>query len=80
MVKKADASILAGVGLDGDDGHQRLTKGDNFLLVGGCEETHEVMKETAIKFGEKLAARGKTVGELSPDEFRDLIREASPRQ
>ncbi|MDD4816906.1 MAG: hypothetical protein PHI85_02930 [Victivallaceae bacterium] len=79
MVKQADASILAGVGLDGDDGHQRLTRGDNFVLVGGSEETHEVMKETAIRFGEKLSARGKTMGELSPDEFRDLIREASPR-
>ncbi len=69
-------SLLLGVGLDAKDEHKRVTTGDNFCLVGGSEETHEKMTETAIKFNEKLAARGKHLNEVEPDEFRDLLREA----
>ena len=71
--------LLLGVGLDNKDGHKRLTKGENFAMIGGSEETHERMTETAIKFNEKLAKKGKTLRDLSPEEFRDLIQEASDR-
>ena len=74
---KKKYALLLGMGLDGKDGHRRITKGDNFCLVGGSEETHEKMTETAVKFNEKLSRRGKTLGELSRDEFTDMIREAS---
>ena len=79
MQKKQDQSALLGVGFDNNDGHKRVTKGDNFYLVGGSEETHERMTETAIKFNEKLARKGKHLKELSPEEFRDMMREASDR-
>jgi hypothetical protein len=50
--KKKRKAVLLGVGLD-SDGHKRLTTGPNFALVGGSEETHEVMTEKAIKINEK---------------------------
>jgi hypothetical protein len=65
-----------GVGLDNKDGHQRLTRADNFLLVGGSEETHERMQDTAMRFGEKLRSRGKTLKETPVDEAIDLLRES----
>ncbi len=68
--------MLLGVGLDNQDGHRRITKGDNFYLAGGSEETHERMTETVIKFNEKLARKGKNLGDLSREEFRDMMREA----
>ena len=74
-----NTALLLGVGLDNRDEHRRVTKGDNFCLVGGSEETHDRMTETAIKFNEKLARRGKRLHELSPEEFTDLMREASDR-
>ena len=74
-----DPGMLLGLGLDNTDGHKRITEGDNFCLVGGSEETHDRMTETAIKFNEKLSRRGKHVSELSPEEFNDLMREASGR-
>ena len=77
--RKDPKSLLLGLGLDNKDGHKRLTQGDNFVMVGGSEETHERMTETAIKFNEKLAKKGKTLRDLSPEEFRDLIQEASDR-
>lgn len=74
---KNNTALLLGMGLDGRDEHRRITRGDNFCLVGGSEETHEKMAEAAVKFNEKLSKRGKRLGELSREEFTDLIREAS---
>jgi glycine/D-amino acid oxidase-like deaminating enzyme len=65
-----------GVGLDNKDGHQRLTRSDNFLLVGGSAETHGRMQDTAIRFGEALRKRGKTLQETSAEEALDLLRES----
>lgn len=69
-------SILLGIGLDGD-GHRRVTNGPDFLLVGGSEETHDVMQERAIKIGEELERRGKRLSDIRcADEFRDLADRA----
>ena len=70
-------AMLVGMGFDNADGQRRITKGDNFCLVGGSEETHERMTETTIKFNEKLARKGKHLSELSREEFHDMMREAS---
>lgn len=64
---------MVGVGLD-SDGHKRLTTGPNFVLVGGTEETHEVMTEKVVKINEKLSARGKSLEEVSRDEFDDIAQ------
>jgi hypothetical protein len=71
--KKKHKAIVLGVGLD-SDGHKRLTTGPNFALVGGTEETHDAMTEKAIKINEKLAAKGKTLGEISREEFDDIAQ------
>lgn len=76
--KKRKAAIL-GIGLD-SDGHKRLTKGDNFTLVGGTEETHEAMTEKAIKINEKLKARGKQLETVSREEFTDIAEEVGLKQ
>ncbi len=67
-------AALLGVGLD-SDGHKRVTRGDNFLLVGGTQETHEVMTEKTIKLNEKLKARGKQLDTVSREEFDDIAHE-----
>lgn len=74
---KDKKAMLVGIGLDNKDGHKRVTKGDNFFLAGGSEETHERMAETAIKFNEKLKAKGKRLEDVSKNEFIDIISEAS---
>ena len=70
-------AVMLGVGLDNKDGHTRVTKGDNFHIAGGSEETHEKMTETAIKVNEKLTKKGKRLEDLSKEEFRDIIYDAS---
>jgi hypothetical protein len=64
-------AILLGVGLD-SDGHKRVTTGPNFALVGGSQETHEVMTEKVIKINEKLASKGKKLENVSAEEFDDI--------
>lgn len=68
-------SHLLGLGLDHEDGHTRITRGDNFSLLGGSETTHEKMQETCIKLNEKIKQRGKTLGTVSRQELTDLFRE-----
>jgi hypothetical protein len=66
-------AVLIGVGLD-SDGHKRVTTGPNFALIGGSEETHEVMTEKVIKINEKLTAKGKQLDNVSHEEFDDIAR------
>lgn len=67
---------LLGLGLDGDDGHRRVTRSEDFMLLGGSEETHDRMQETAIKFEEALEKRGKRLQDAEIQEVVDLIHEA----
>jgi hypothetical protein len=69
--KSRRKALLLGVGLD-SDGHKRVTTGPNFALLGGSQETHEVMTEKVIKINEKLAAKGKQLENVSREEFDDI--------
>jgi hypothetical protein len=72
--KNKGKAVMLGVGLD-SDGHKRITTGENFALVGGTEETHEVMTEKVIKINEKLKSRGKQLETVSGKEFDDIAQE-----
>jgi hypothetical protein len=76
--KKSEGQVVGflGVGLDNQDGHRRVTRSDEFVLVGGSAETHERMQDAAIRFGEALRQRGKTLREASAEEAIDLLRES----
>ncbi len=69
---RAVVQALLGIGLDGKDGHVRITKGQNVILFGGSKETHEKMQEFAIRLDERMKAKGKAFGFVSPKELRDL--------
>jgi hypothetical protein len=73
--KRVEVVGLLGVGLDTDDGHQRLTRGENFVLIGGSKGTHERMQDTAVRVNERLKKRGKRLEDASPDEIVDLVRD-----
>ncbi len=79
--KKKDAEVigLVGLGLDNQDGHQRITRGEEFLLVGGSAETHERMQDVAIRVTESLQDKGKRLQDAAPEEVVDLIRKALDR-
>ncbi len=70
--KKPQAGLL-GLALDADDGQKRITRGPNFLLAGGSQETHGKMQETAIKINEHLDRNGKRLADVSPRELQDIV-------
>ncbi len=72
-------AVMLGVGLD-SDGHKRLTTGPNFALVGGTEETHELMTEKVVKINERLSAKGKQLEEVSSEEFDDIAHSVGLRR
>ena len=77
--KSKRKAMILGIGLD-TDGHKRITTGENFALVGGTNDTHEVMTEKVIKINEKLAAKGKALESVSHDEFDDIAQSVGLRK
>jgi hypothetical protein len=75
----ASKTGLLGVGLDNQDGHKRITKGEQFVLVGGSEETHGRMTETAIKTFEELKRRDKRLETVEPRELAEIVHKSTPR-
>ena len=71
--KDKPAAALLGLGFDAEDGHKRITRGKNFLLAGGSQETHSLMQETAIKINEHLDRSGKQLADVSARELRDIV-------
>jgi len=77
--KARKKALLLGVGMD-SDGHNRVTTGPNFALVGGTKETHEEMTEKAIKINEQLHSKGKALEEVSREEFDDIAASVGLRR
>lgn len=73
--KPRKSAALLGLAFDNDDGHTRLTRGKNFVLLGGSQETHAVMQETAVKINENLDRRGKRLEDVSLRELREVCRD-----
>ena len=73
--KRERVGGVFGLGLDGQDGHQRVTKGEDFFLVGGSDETHGRMQDLVLRMNERLKRRGKRFADLTSSEFEDLARD-----
>ena len=69
---------IIGVGLDNEDGHKRITTGDQFVLLGGSQDTHERMTETTVKTFEELKRRDKRLDTVDPRELGEIIQKAQP--
>lgn len=68
---------VLGIGLDNDDGHKRITRADQFSVLGGSEHTHQQMTETLLKTCESLDRKGKRIADAEPRELADLIHHHS---
>jgi hypothetical protein len=69
---------LLGLAFDAKDGHKRITRGQNFLLAGGSEETHGLMRDTILRMNEQLDERGIDLADVSAEELRDLLNDTPP--
>lgn len=65
---------LLGVGFDADDGHVRITKGENYDVLMGSDESHEYIQQLILKIEDALAAHGLSLDELTPEEFQEFVK------
>lgn len=72
-------AAIVGLGLDNEDGHKRLTRGEKFVIAGGSEETHNRMTETVMKTFEDLKRKGRELEEAAPKEVAELLAKNTPR-
>lgn len=75
MSKKEDKSMLLGLSVPGKDNHKRITKGDNFCLYGGDARRHDLMVEEVLIFNELMKKSGKTLNQLSRQEYYAIVQE-----
>ena len=72
LVRKAG---ILGFGLDCTDGHSRITRGDDFVIVGGSHETHRLLQAKITEFNKQLALRGKTLLDLTSAELAEIAEQ-----
>ena len=65
-------AAIIGFGLDGSDNQQRLSTGDECILVGGSAETHAEMLETMLRLESELERLGLGLAEVPPAELADI--------
>ena len=65
-------AAIIGFGLDGMDSLQRLSTGEECLLVGGSAETHAEMLETMLRLESELDRRGRRLADVNPAELADI--------
>jgi len=71
--RRTPQSGLLGLAFDAKDEQKRITRGPNFLLLGGSPETHGQMQETATKINEHLDRQGKQLRDVSAQEFCEIV-------
>ena len=69
---------LLGLGMDCEDGHKRITKAEDFSIVGGSEKTHDRMTETVCKTFEELDHKKKKLENVEPQELADMLHKNTP--
>ena len=67
--------VLLGLALDAEDEQKRITRSKDFVLAGGSEESHGMMRETVIRVTEKLDQRGKSLRNVSAEELQDTFHD-----
>lgn len=73
--EKKKKSILLGMGFDNEDDHKRITEGENFLLAGGSQKTHDIMTQKVLEFNSLMNKKyGKKLEDLTRQEYYAIVR------
>ena len=70
---------LLGLGFDARPDEKRVTRGKNFLLMGGSRETHGRMVDAALAFNDLVDKRGKRIEEVNARELNEIAEELRER-
>lgn len=65
---------LLGVGFDSEDGHVRITKGENYDVLMGSDESHDYMQQLIQKIEDALKEQNLSLDDLTPEEFAEFVK------
>ena len=65
--------LLVGVRIDKGDGHRRVSRGDDFVAVGGTKEAHEHLRETVAEISDEVKRRKRSLVEVRREELKEII-------
>ena len=68
--------LLIGVRVEKGDGHERVSRGKDFVALGGSKEGHDHLRETVAEISDEVKRRGRAMGEVRPEEFREILARA----
>jgi hypothetical protein len=68
--------LLVGVRTGKGDGHTRVSRGKDFVAVGGTKEAHEHLRETVAEISQEAKRRGRDLAEVRKEEFREIVERA----
>jgi hypothetical protein len=72
--------LLVGIRVEAKpDGRQRVSRGDDFVAVGGSQEGHEHLRETVAEVSDEAKRRGRSTAAMGAEEFREVVRRALER-
>ena len=67
--------LLMGFGLD-SDGHARVTRSEEYVLLGGSEATHQRMHDQVERFCDELRRMGTDLQRASDDDMLNAAGES----
>ncbi len=73
--RRISQRILMGIGLD-KDGHARVTKGEEYVLLGGTEDTHGKMQDGVERFRDTLQKMGTNLQRATRDQMHEAAHES----
>lgn len=68
--------LLVGVRVDRGDGHTRVSRGKDFVALGGTKEGHEHLRETVAQISDEVKRRGRAMGEVKAEELKEIVARA----
>jgi hypothetical protein len=68
--------LLVGVRVDKGDGHARVSRGDDFVALGGTKEGHEHLRETVAEISDEVKRRGRNLAEVHREELSEIVAKA----
>jgi hypothetical protein len=64
---------LLGVGFDTEDGHIRITTTEQYQVIMGSGETHNMLKKICFQLDETIKKTGRPLYDYSPEEFMEIV-------
>ena len=68
--------LLVGLRVEKPDGHTRVSRGEDFVALGGSKEGHEHLRETVAEISDEVKRRGRALSDVRHEELKEIVARA----